>query len=359
MVNNLQLGNMSMTDLAVDASIEAWDDIGGAGGELITKAEMAGTIRGLFGRIRIGDIAGTRQPGYVIKSNPANDGLVWAPDLTNDAGTGWDSNGSLSADRVVQMNGRKITLKKSTPDNVPSFEFETDQVGNNVTTHWWAKSPTEGIHSRAFGLLTVSTLNPAVPVISDSFNDVAKLGHNPDRFWEPAKNGIWDAWEPHWISGDLLFLERHISVDAAAFPGEKRLMSILTMLRSSWATTDIVQNFRGSTYNLMDPTDNTIFTIGKQGGAAIKTQIISPSVAALTIEVGGTLNNGVAFYMFDNGGTFDWLANKWQRIYFRNAKLNVDTPVFASNAAALAGVGMQVGDVYEKPDGSLWRLKAA
>jgi hypothetical protein len=348
-----------MTDIAVDASIEAWDDPGSPQGELITKAEMAGTIRGLLGRIRIADIAGTRLPGSVIKSNPENNGLIWAPDLTSDAGTGWDSNGSLSDNRVVQMNGRKITLKKLAPDLIPSLEFETDQTDNNVTTHWWAKSPTEGVHSRAFGLLTVSTLNPAVPVIANSFNDVAKLGHNPDRFWEPTKNGLWDAWEPHWISGDLLYLERHVSIDAAAFPGEKRLYSILTMLRNSWPATDIVQNFRGTTYNLMDPTDNTIFTIGKQGGAAIKTQIISPSIAALTLEVGGTLGNGVAFYMFDNGGTFDWLANKWQRIYFRNAKLNVDTPVFADNASALAAPGMQVGDLYEKPDGGIYRLKAA
>jgi hypothetical protein len=339
---NAMLGQFKLNDLTptTTGQVPTWNQSTGAWGLSIPSGGGGGLV-----------VTGTPATGQIPKWNGTT--TVWANDDTASGGTGWDSNGTLTANRAVTMDNKTITLRNLSPNANPGLEFHTTLTTNNIITHWRVKSPTDDPFCPDFGLLTVATQNAtAIPANPDSYNEVAKLGFNPDRAWASGRNGFWDAWEPHWLSGDALYLERHISVDAKDFPGENRLYSILTILRTSWATSDIIHLWRGSSYNWKTTTGEDLLTMAKNGTSGMKFTMIGPGSAAMIYEVGGTLGNGVSMYMFDNGGTMDLLNDKWARWYFRNTKLNIALPTYASNAAAL-GAGLLVNDLYKDSSGNV------
>lgn len=287
---------------------------------------------------------------------PKFNGTSWAAaeDATADAGTGVDADATITANRTWTMGNKTIILKNTSANSNPAIVFETDLTTNSQITHWRVKSPTETPKGRSFGLMSVVTQNAtASPADPNSFNEVAKLGFNPDRAWEPTKNAFWDAWEPHWESGDALYLERHISIDAVNFPGENRLYSILTILRTSWATSDIIHLWKGSSYNWKDTTPgsgNDLMSLAKNGSAGSKL-----TLQGFIFEQDG-VNNLLNFYPASPGSpidaTLDMGASKWARYRFRNGKLNIELGTYTSSANAQA-FGLQLGDFYTDGSGNV------
>jgi len=139
-------------------------------GDVVTWAELKPFLESLIADQTLTDITGTS--GQVIKHN----GTTWAAgtDATADAGTGWDSNGTLTANRSVNMDGRSITFTDSSANtNIPVFIFDDDNATN--TRVWQEFKPlVKGVNGKSWFVNQMATNTPPGTI----WNEVRQEGWN-------------------------------------------------------------------------------------------------------------------------------------------------------------------------------------
>lgn len=372
---------MPNSDSYIQNLINQWTAPGSDGGEKVSRSELTGVLTEILGQVTLTDLSptttgqvptwnqttqtwgvavpsggggltvgGTPQVGYVPKWNGT--ALVYAPDDTAAGGTGWDTNGSLTANRSVSQNNFSISFVNNGLSSVPNIIF--NNTHENTSRYLMiSKSPRNSAECGDFEFRHDSPYQPGDTTKS---NEVFKWGFNIDRVRQPTKNGAWYAIEPNWIpdpeTPGTTYMEYHLSQNIVGEPGEVRLFSHTFVNRGNYSNSQGIWDFRCTTFNIRDFQNNEMFALAKNGSNGAKFNFIGPGTCTAIMEVGGTTGNSVLFYTAGTGGVLDLLSNKWSRWYFRNTKVNMALTTYASNAAAISG-GLSAGDFYTDGSGNV------
>ncbi len=327
-------GQVSLTDLGTPVDGKVAGVVGGAWAQV----DQTGGGGGLT-------IGGTPVVGYVPKWTGT--GLVWAADDTASGGTGWDSNGTLTANRTVTENGFGITFRKTAADTVPNITVNNTYSGTSQVIYE-NLSPTGHASGRVWQWVRYASDNG-----DGTFNEVMKWGFNIDRIKEPTKNGMWYAIEPHWITGGELLQEFHLSMNNVGDPGEKRLFSHTFQNDGLYADSIGVWDFRTNRFHVKYWDDNDFFVVSTpKGGGAVKMTLASTNgTGSFTFETNGAAP--VLSIGGNTGSTWNFISSQIEVINFNSTALYVTLPTFANDAAAFS---LAPGRIYKTSTGEL-RIK--
>lgn len=116
-----------------------------------------------------------------------------------------------------------------------------------------------------------------------SYNNVMKMGFNPDGIQNAAMPSMWEAWEPYWGNGGQLWFERHMSVRGGTGPfaatalgtNERRYFTIvmqnLNNANYSASMGMAADNFQFNSFNAAVPTEAPYVSFNKSVGAKTAT----------------------------------------------------------------------------------------